>query len=166
MPLNPKKFYVLGSDPGKLTGLCLYLYENKIATRVWAKEANEYDADFIIEETISQYAPDIVVINEKFFITERTYKLPEAPWSLEKTGVIKYMCNKYGVKYNWQSPTDAKNFVPDERLRALDEWFIGGEGHARDAIRHAITFMVNMYRWSPPGLLVDDNDDDENESER
>lgn len=158
---NPNKFYVLGIDPGKLTGLCLYLYENKVATRVWAKELGEVEVDFFIEKTISELAPDIVIINEKFFITQRTFKLPEAPWSLEKTGVIKYMCNKYGVKYNWQSPAEAKEFVTDKRLRDLNEWFIGGEGHARDAIRHAILFMVKTYRWNPPGLLVDDEDESE-----
>lgn len=157
---QPNKFWVLGIDPGKLTGICLYCYENSTATRVWAQEVNEIDVDFLIEDTISAYAPNIVIINEKFFITQRTYKLPDCPWSLEKTGVIKYMCNKYNVKYHWQSPTDAKEFAPDSRLRELDEWYKGGDGHARDAIRHAITFMVKMYRWNPDGLLVEDEEDE------
>jgi hypothetical protein len=156
---NPKKFYILGIDPGLLTGIALYLQEDKKLTRIWAREVSEVEVDFLIEETIKTYAPDIEVINEKFFITEKTYKLPECPWSLEKTGVIKYMCNKYGVKYNWQSPSEAKDFVPDSRLRNLDEWFKGGEGHARDAIRHVITHVVKLYRLNLPGLLSDDEDE-------
>jgi hypothetical protein len=156
---NPKKFYILGIDPGLLTGITLYLQENKQITRIWAREVDEVEVDFLIEETIKTYAPDLEVINEKFFITEKTYKLPDCPWSLEKTGVIKYMCNKYGVAYNWQSPTEAKTFVPDERLRNLDEWFVGGEGHARDAIRHVITHVVKLYRLNLPGLLSDDEDE-------
>lgn len=160
MKRNPKKFYVLGIDPGELTGIALYLCEDKKLSRVWAQEVGEVEVDFLIETTIAEYAPDIEVINEKFFITERTYKLPECHWSIEKTGVIKYMCNKYGIAYNWQSPKEAKDFCPDERLRNLDEWFVGGEGHARDAIRHVITHVVNLYRLNLPGLLNDDDEDE------
>lgn len=162
---NKNKFYTINTDPGKLTGISLFCFENGQATLLWAREVDEFEVDFLIEETIALYAPDIEIVNERFYITEKTYKLPDAPWSIEKAGVLKYMARKYNVKYYWQSPTDAKNFVPDERLKNLDLWYKdekgnNGDGHANDSLRHAILHMVKNHRWVPEGLLIDEDDEE------
>lgn len=154
------KFYVLCIDPGKLTGMALFCFENGIVTLIWTREVKETETGFVIEETVQKYGPDIEIVDEKFFITEKTFKIPDAPWSLEFNGVAKHMARKYNIKYYWQSASDAKTFCPDERLHNLSLWHKGGEGHANDALRHGVLHLVRCYRWVPDGLLVDDEEDE------
>ncbi len=161
--LNMKRsnrFYLLAIDPGKLTGMSLHFFDNGKCTCLWTREVDEFETAFVIEEMAKTYAPDFEIIDEKFFITEKTYKLPDAPWSLEFNGVSKFVARKYNIKYNWQSPSEAKTFCPDERLHSVGLWHKGGEGHANDSLRHAVTFLVKNFRWTPQGLLIDDEEDE------
>lgn len=153
-------FYLLAIDPGKLTGMSLHYFDHGKVECVWTREVDEFETAFVIEDMAQTYAPDFEIIDEKFFITEKTYKLPDAPWSLEFNGVAKFMARKYNVKYSWQSPSEAKTFCPDERLHNLNLWHKGGDGHANDSLRHAVTYLVKSYGWRPPGLLVDDEEDE------
>jgi hypothetical protein len=159
------KFHLLAIDPGKLTGMSLHYFNEGQVNCLWTREVDEFETAFVIEEMAKLYAPDFEIIDEKFFITEKTYKLPEAPWSLEFNGVSKYVARKYNIKYNWQSPSEAKQFCPDERLHSLGLWHKdekgnNGDGHANDSLRHAVTYLVKAYRWRPPGLLIDDEEDE------
>ena len=52
----------------------------------------------------------------------------------------------------WQMPVDAKRMFPNEALKALGTWHRGGEGHANDAMRHALLRLVKT-GWVPKELL-------------
>jgi hypothetical protein len=53
---------------------------------------------------------------------------------------------------SFQSPADAKAMFSNEKIRKLEYWHKGGEGHALDAIRHALLYMVKK-GWNPTRLL-------------
>jgi hypothetical protein len=52
----------------------------------------------------------------------------------------------------FQAPADAKAMFPNEALKFLEYWHRGGEGHALDAIRHALLRLVKL-GWKPVKLL-------------
>jgi hypothetical protein len=52
----------------------------------------------------------------------------------------------------FQSPSDAKAMFDNPKLKKLEYWFVGGEGHALDSIRHALLQCVKL-GWIPRRLL-------------
>lgn len=155
--------YLLALDPGDSTGATLFHFEDGNVQIIWSREIDEYEIDFVVEDTISLYRGQIEVVSEKFTITPQTGKLSAAPWSLEKTGVSRYLARKYKAKYTIQLPVDAKNFCPNRLIKALGLWVVipGGEGHALDSIRHGVLYMVKNFNWRPSALLDTDDDEDE-----
>jgi hypothetical protein len=52
----------------------------------------------------------------------------------------------------FQSPADAKAMFDNPKLKKLNYWYKGGEGHALDAIRHGLLRLVKI-GWKPLDLL-------------
>jgi hypothetical protein len=52
----------------------------------------------------------------------------------------------------FQSPADAKAMFSNEKIRILEYWHRGGEGHALDSIRHALLRLAKS-GWIPKKLL-------------
>lgn len=149
--------FLLSVDPGLATGVCFLDISLPDPVILWTDEIDEASLAFRVEEILSEGCVDgkntVEVVVEKFTITPQTGKLSSAPWSLEHIGVIRYLCRKYNATFLLQTPADAKNFVPNERLKALGLWHRGGEGHALDALRHAVLYMVRKRGWRPDNLL-------------
>lgn len=134
---------ILAIDPGKATGL------------VWGTP-REYVHDIIgfpeiyeeLDNLIKTGKFDTVVI-ENFLISSQTGKKTQAPWSLKIIGAVEYMCIREGVEMVLQTPSEAKSFVDDKKLRMHEMWF-PGEGHDRDAARH---FLLWHYKNRTPEVL-------------
>ena len=84
---------------------------------------------------------------------QRTIKNTPAPWSLEATGVIRAVAGLKSQQIVQQLPGDAMNLVDNDMLRRLGLWHRGGEGHANDALRHAVLYAVKTLRWRDPRML-------------
>lgn len=100
--------------------------------------------------------PEVNVIVERFTINSETHKKSPAHWSLELIGIIKQCMWDIGrseEEIRLQQPADAKNLFPNPALKKLGYWHRGGEGHALDAIRHALLGMVSYGVWQPTRLL-------------
>jgi hypothetical protein len=52
----------------------------------------------------------------------------------------------------FQSPADAKAMFANDKLKKLEYWHRGGEGHALDSIRHGLLRLVKS-GWKPVRLL-------------
>jgi hypothetical protein len=66
--------------------------------------------------------------------------------SREYIGVAKlFAAERMSTPVVLQTPAQAKTFVTDEKLKAMDLW-VPGKVHARDALRHLITYMVRVQR--------------------
>lgn len=97
------------------------------------------------------------VVCERFTINAQTTKNSQAPFSLEEIGVLKQLMLDYNLEpddIKFQSPADAKSMWDNPKLKKLEYWHRGGEGHALDAIRHGLLFMVKL-GWSPLSRLRD-----------
>lgn len=127
---------VLAVDPGKMTGYVIYQDGKRTEGEAPAEEFVK-----IAEKLIETKEIDSVVC-ERFIISSQTGKLSQAAWSLEQIGVLKYLCEKHGAPFTLQNAADAKLFASEDRLKTLKWSKPKGAGHARDAQRHLLLYLV------------------------
>lgn len=123
--------YVIAIDPGKTTGVAVWEEGCLAAT---------YELDFMKTcEFLATRDDRYEYVIEKFVINSRTATLSQAPWSLEVIGVARYLS---GDRLIFQRPAEAKKAVPDSMLHKLRWWHAGGDGHANDALRHLVYYLM------------------------
>jgi hypothetical protein len=149
--------YVLSIDPGKATGVVLMSLADGVAVKVLSTEVQPEEFANYIEPLLDEWKryEDFSVVCERFTINAQTVRNSQAPYSLEQIGVLKHLCRKAGYsvdKIVMQSPADAKSMFPNEALKKIGTWHVGGEGHANDAMRHALLRLVKT-GWVPRILL-------------
>jgi hypothetical protein len=108
-----------------------------------------------MEEVFAEHHEHLVVVWEDYHITAQTAKLSQQPWSLNLIGVLQYFCWKYNVEFEVHSPS-RKVFANDKRLRLVGFWRKGMAGHANDAYRHAMVFIVDRNPNWARKLIVPD----------
>jgi hypothetical protein len=144
--------FLLAIDPGLATGVCLIdLLDPENPVKVWSAEVSTTEFYGNIAELVAQKETHVVI--EDFKITVETGKLSDAPWSLNLIGVVQYLCYLNGKVLDLQLPSQ-KPFADNDKLRAVDFWHVGGEGHANDALRHAMVWIVDRNRKWTKRLLV------------
>lgn len=149
--------YVLSVDPGKASGVVFMSLDNEVPNKIASAEVQPNEFATYIETFLSgwkQYE-DFVVVCERFTINAQTVRNSQAPYSLEQIGVLKHLCrvaNYDPESIIFQSPADAKAMFPNEALKKIGTWHVGGEGHANDAMRHALLRLVKT-GWKPRILL-------------
>lgn len=155
--------HVISIDPGKATGVCLMEWsesQDDVPKVVMSAEVQpeEFAKWFETALSISMSllsVDKISVVCERFTITAQTVRNSQAPFSLEQIGVLKHLCrvNEFDPeKIVFQSPADAKSMFPNPNLKKIGTWHVGGEGHANDAVRHALLRLVKT-GWQPRVLL-------------
>lgn len=163
-----KRRLVFSCDPGKMSGVTMFdITEMKSddakVEKVWSAEWPEDDFYMFLwnmfQNAMADKDVELEVVVENFIITVQTAKLGAGPWSLKYIGAIEMLCKVYNVPFTLQQPQQ-KDFAPNDRIRNLGMWHRGGDGHALDAIRHAIIYLVMKHKWRPEGLL-DDKDETE-----
>jgi hypothetical protein len=147
--------YILSVDPGKATGMALFsLEQGQEPVMLWSGEYQQDEYAKPIRETLSLY-PEAEVVCERFTINMQTVKNSQAPYSLEQIGILKQCLMDAGRKADdiyFQSPADAKAMFDNPKLKKLEYWHRGGEGHALDAVRHGLLRCVKV-GWKPLRLL-------------
>lgn len=151
--------YVLSVDPGKATGVALlHLAKDEEPKIIFSGEAQPEEFAGVIRNILKDFTEDysaLTVVCEKFTINAQTVRNSQAPYSLEQIGALKQILQDFGIDRDsivWQMPVDAKKMFPNETLKTLEIWHKGGEGHANDALRHALLRLVKG-GWIPRKLL-------------
>jgi hypothetical protein len=144
--------YVLAVDPGLMSGLAVV--EREGPRLVYSAELGWEDLDDQVNAWLHHYGPGQVnVAAERFTITVATGKKSQATWSLECIGMLRSWSRSRGQgAVALYSPADAKAMFDNDTLHRLGLWHKGGEGHARDAIRHALMCLVAT-QWRDSRLL-------------
>lgn len=153
-------FAVISVDPGKASGIALITWSGgleDLPVKVYSMESQPEDFASDIRAVLAQasIAPSVKVVCERFIINAATVRNSQAPYSLEQIGVLKHLCREFGYSPEniWmQNPVDAKNMFPNPALKTIGTWHVGGEGHANDAIRHALLALTKQ-GWIPRVLL-------------
>lgn len=147
--------YVLSVDPGKATGVALVSFEKGSEPEIiYSGEVQPDEFAILVRDLMTNYQIKEIVC-EKFTINAQTVRNSQAPYSLEQIGVLKQIMQDFEFDREsiiWQLPVDAKKMFPNEALKTLKLWHKGGEGHANDALRHALLRLVKT-GWIPRQLL-------------
>lgn len=136
---------VLACDPGKATGLA-GLYDGDF----WSCILPWFDAMKVIEE----HAPfaDLMVV-EDYRISKNTLtKTADSHWPMGGIGIVTYFAEKHSVQAIKYSPSEAKSFSTDKKLKKLG-WYKTGAGHDNDAARHLLLALVNAKQFDLQRLL-------------
>lgn len=151
---------ILAVDPGKASGICLFEWEEGEEPKMaWSGEyqQDQYAQAIRLAIHASQSSGvKVEVVCERFTINAQTVRNSQAPYSLEQIGILRQCMLDAGYAMDdisFQSPADAKAMFPNEKIKKLDYWHKGGEGHALDSIRHALLYMVKK-GWNPTRLLT------------
>jgi len=148
---------ILAIDPGLATGIAVVTQKNGNLS-IWS--ARELDpiktgayAQAMLSDPFVLGASDLEIVIERFTITAATAKNSQAPWSLEVIGMIKWLVHD---ELNWdpdtiimQGPAEAKRLITNDILKKHGLWHKGGQGHANDAIRHAV-YRYARLGWRKP----------------
>jgi hypothetical protein len=151
--------HILAVDPGKASGICYFtVEEGQDPELLWSGEYQQHEYADPIRKAFA-YAVSkgtrLEVVCERFTITAQTVRNSQAPFSLEQIGILKQIMLDFGrapEDIYFQSPADAKAMFSNEKIRILDYWHRGGEGHALDAIRHGLLRLAKS-GWIPRKLL-------------
>ena len=154
--MSEGKKYLMAIDPGKATGfvvLDITGFPEDEPIIIIAEEPDQFTTCYKIHTMLAS-GDDFEVVIENFTVNKDTSKKAmDRMYSSEIIGVTRYMCELYGHKMTIQTPSAAKTFVDNDRIRDLGLWVKGGEGHHKDAMRHAILYLVKEHSWKPKGLL-------------
>lgn len=149
--------YVLAVDPGKVTGMALVCFsKGQDPELVWSGELDMHDYYHELNKLFYQFGDQLEIVCEKFTINMQTAKKSQAPYSLECIGILKGMFIHYGrdpESLHYQLPANAMNMFTNEKLKKLGYWHRGGAGHALDAIRHSLLYVVQQEKWNFLPLL-------------
>lgn len=151
--------YVLSIDPGKASGVCLLEWDEVSDNPevMYSGEPQPEEFAGVVVDLLNNlsHMQSFSVVCERFVINAQTIKNSQAPYSLEQIGVLKHLCRVSGFSVDdiaFQSPVDAKTMFPNDKLKKIGTWHKGGEGHANDAIRHALLRLTRL-GWIPRVLL-------------
>lgn len=143
---------VVAIDPGLLTGACIVGFDPDGGCKLY--QSRELTFREILPWCQLELPTADYVVAERFTVNQRTIKNTQAPWSLEALGVVRAVLLQQDRNLSLQNPGDAMKFVSNEMLHRLELWHRGGEGHANDALRHAVLFAVKHLHWRDPRLVV------------
>ena len=136
---------IIGSDPGKMTGVATWDERKPDADRFDSFELGVTEYFDWLHTTIHEAhsaGMEIRLVCESFIITVHTAKNTQAAWSLELIGVLKFLAHRYGLaEVKMQSPSVGKTFGTDAKLRHVG-WWRSKSGHANDAARHLMTYAA------------------------
>jgi hypothetical protein len=135
---------VLAVDPGGTTGAALGVINDKTA-KVSAFQMTPLDFCVWAHRFVSENADGLVIVIERFTITQRTVQSARQYDALEITGVLKYLAHIYDVETRIQQPADVMRLFSDDKLKAL-QYYEKGKPHANDALRHLCYTMARL-KW-------------------
>lgn len=140
-----------------MTGTALFdISDMENVKLLWTEEVEEHNYYSFIDALFTKYSDKekyhLEVVCENFIITVQTAKIGAGPWSLKYIGALEYLCRKHSIPLTLQQPSQ-KDFAPNDRLKALGLWHKGGGGHALDALRHGVIYLVMKHKWRPEGLI-------------
>jgi hypothetical protein len=126
---------ILAVDPGGNTGFAEW---RDGAWRAWAEPWE--DACATVHRELATDVDHCVF--ESFHISAQTAKKSTAGslQAIELIDIGRYMARVYDVPFSTQSPSEAKMFATDAKLRALG-WWTKGVDHPRDATRHLVLHL-------------------------
>jgi len=136
---------IIAIDPGAVTGWAEFREGRPLRTLEIAGRHSVYE-EFIWGTEESWYIRgDTEVVCEDYIISARTVKVTPQKDPLYIIGWLEGECHRCNIPFTLQTPSQAKSFATDDKLKYLGWYTPTKDGHANDASRHLLTYLVNKY---------------------
>lgn len=147
---------VIALDPGLTTGVAFKAPDREpVALQIAGRlEVYSWVNESIRAEVEYQGRPRPIIVVERFTINSNTAQKSQQLDPLYIIGTVEYLALLNGCPFRLQSPSQAKSFATDAKLKAAG-WWVPGQDHARDALRHLMVFLC-LHRKSCPELGGDE----------
>lgn len=126
---------IVAIDPGGATGIAFLGERGAFETRT-VDGGFDGMSDFLVWLGLGNV--DAVVI-ENF--VPRGGALSTQLDALHIIGAVKHECRQRGIPLILQTPTQAKSFATNDKLKAVG-WYTVGADHERDAARHMLVYVA------------------------
>lgn len=130
--------YVIAVDPGGTTGLATY----ELTPGGESLEQWQVQDQFEVLDTVRNLLAlrsDAVLVCEDFNIGGTRDRSSNK--TIELIGGLRLIARDFGAAFVLQSPSEAKSFVTDAKLRRVGWWKVGLE-HSRSATRHLLLYLA------------------------
>lgn len=129
---------IVALDPGGTTGVAIK-QEGTSPSRFQVDTSTPEGLEEIYYTLLHESPIEVVMERFQFRYGGGRAKVVLTP--VEVIGVVKLYCALKKVKLYEQTPSQAKKFITDEKMRMLDLW-IPGLPHAMDATRHLLYHLI------------------------
>lgn len=154
---QPREYVIIGIDPGKTTGVKVYIRRAEREPQLGHDQVGQKDIARYLAHLIEQWASvvggnNVHIAVEKFIITRRTARLSQEADALEITGMVKGFAATKGLggKVTVHQLLKANlKFANDDMLKAVG-WHVAGKRHANDAARQAFALLklIDPPHWN------------------
>lgn len=143
---------ILALDPGKVTGVAAYdTTLDVFASWEVAGRHRLHDTLTLDSRKFDSYYDEVVC--EDFVISQRTIKTTPQKDPLRIIGWLDLTLYHDDVPFTLQTAAAAKSFATDAKLKHVGWFTKEGEGHANDAARHLLVYLVAKYPQQAMKLL-------------
>jgi hypothetical protein len=148
--------YFIFVDPGGTTGFVVI--NGSMEVILSAEVASWFDVPKMVEQYFLYCQefdyPTPVVVAESFHISAQTIKKSRQNEPIDILGALRYLNLKYTESVLvTQTPSEAKTFSTNDKLKKIGFWYKGGAGHANDAFRHALLYLTKHGHINPKDLV-------------
>ena len=138
----PIDFKILALDPGETVGYAFFVGASLIEHGELGPFLTVEGASFQVKELITRLDPHCVVMEGyRVYAWKARSHTHSNLFTARLIGAVQYITGERKIKRFEQSAHQAKSFVTDAKLK---EWnfYMKGQKHARDAIRHAVFYLL------------------------
>jgi hypothetical protein len=135
---------ILALDPGGTTGWALLKGQQYSIDQIGPGE--HHLGLWQLMADINANSDEFIIVCESFEFRQGKQRAGIVLVSKEYIGIVKLFGAVHPeVRVVFQTAAQAKAFVTDEKIKALNLWS-PGNGHAMDAMRHLLTFQVQRLK--------------------
>ena len=133
---------IIALDPGLTTGVAIQRAPGLLpdACQILGRFEVYAFVTQILQEEAAVSRPNPIIVIERFTINGNTASKSQQLDPLYVIGVVEYLALRNNCPFHLQSPSQAKSFATDAKLKAAG-WWVPGQDHARDALRHLMVFL-------------------------
>lgn len=130
----------LAIDPGKVCGVAMWHPMEALVLK--SDELTPLETAKLTLDLWNNSLGQLLVICESFQITERTIKTARQHDALDVIGWLTLESQLKAFELVLQTAAQAKSFSTDDKLKALDWFERTKDGHANDAARHMLRYLM------------------------
>lgn len=134
---------LLSLDPGKTTGMSIWMYDAETPLTKIAHGQIEGGVEGFLEYFYpsNMFMPWDVIVSESFVLDGRTPNPDITPLKIE--GILEAHAFRTGCQLRFQR-NNFKAHVDDDKLKKFS-FYVKGMPHSNDSMRHALAYMKTSY---------------------